>query len=226
MLFYNCIQNQNTETMHFWIGQYCCRKSKWPCGKTYDRLNTEFKRFFHFRAILRQGLVYYNTDKDDQALAKFKKWQLIFRELRSAWSSCNRAIDLCRQWQSRWICNWVRTLDFVAVTDAELDNDTYQGAENNFNKTTPSKAIAGFNGYINQFPRGIHALQANYYLAQLHYAEGAESKSIPMNMWLQSEANLQNNRCCDWLNFLKKIRNMKSNSGFNSIGKRGRPCSK
>jgi TolA-binding protein len=69
---------------------------------------------------------------------------------------------------------WVRTLDFVAVTDAELDNDTYQGAENNFNKTTPSKAIAGFNGYINQFPRGIHALQANYYLAQLHYAEGAE----------------------------------------------------
>jgi hypothetical protein len=25
--------------------------------------------------------VYYNTDKDDQALAKFKKWQLIFREL-------------------------------------------------------------------------------------------------------------------------------------------------
>jgi TolA-binding protein len=74
---------------------------------------------------------------------------------------------------------WVRTLDFVAVTDAELDNDTYQGAENNFNKTTPSKAIAGFNGYINQFPRGIHALQANYYLAQLHYAEGAESKSIP-----------------------------------------------
>jgi hypothetical protein len=48
-------------------------------------------------------------------------------------------------------------LDFVAVTDAELDNDTYQGAENNFNKTTPSKAIAGFNGYINQFPRGIHA---------------------------------------------------------------------
>jgi TolA-binding protein len=67
-------------------------------------------------------------------------------------------------------------LRFVAVTD-ELDNDTYQGAENNFNKTTPSKAIAGFNGYINQFPRGIHALQ-NYYLAQLHYAEGAESKSI------------------------------------------------
>jgi hypothetical protein len=27
--------------------------------------------------------VYYNTDKDDQALAKFKKWQLIFRELRA-----------------------------------------------------------------------------------------------------------------------------------------------
>jgi TolA-binding protein len=65
----------------------------------------------------------------------------------------------------------VRTLDFVAVTDAELDNDTYQRRRKNFNKTTPNKAIAGFNGYINQFPRGIHALQADYYLAQLHYAD-------------------------------------------------------
>jgi TolA-binding protein len=61
----------------------------------------------------------------------------------------------------------------LAVTDAELDNDTYQGAEKQFQQNNTKQTIAGFNGYINQFPRGIHALQ-DYYLAQLHYAEGAE----------------------------------------------------
>jgi hypothetical protein len=50
----------------------------------------------------------------------------------------------------------------LAVTDAELDNDTYQGAEKQFQQNNTKQTIAGFNGYINQFPRGIHALQDYY----------------------------------------------------------------
>lgn len=149
--------------------------------KTYDRLNTEFKKgSFTSRSILRQGLVYYNTDKDDQALAKFKKVAADFPRTPEALEAVATArliyVDNGRVDE---YATWVRTLDFVAVTDAELDNDTYQGAEKQFQQNNTKQAIAGFNGYINQFPRGIHALQANYYLAQLHYAEGAESKSIP-----------------------------------------------
>ena len=74
--------------------------------------------------------------------------------------------------------SWVRTLDFVSVTDAELDNDSYEAAEKQFQQNNTKQAIAGFSGYINQFPRGMHALQANYYLAQLYFAEGSESKSV------------------------------------------------
>jgi TolA-binding protein len=149
--------------------------------KTYDRLNTEFKKgSFTSRSILRQGLVYYNTDKDDQALLKFKKVAADFPRTPEALEAVATArliyVDNGRVDE---YATWVRTLDFVAVTDAELDNDTYEAAEKQFQQNNTKQAIAGFSGYVSQFPRGIHALQANYYLAQLYYSEGSESKSIP-----------------------------------------------
>jgi hypothetical protein len=33
--------------------------------------------------------------------------------------------------------------------------------------------------YTASFPRGIHSLQANFYLAQAYFSEGLETKSIP-----------------------------------------------
>jgi TolA-binding protein len=42
--------------------------------KTYDQLISEFKNgSYASKAILRQGLIYYNAEKDDLAIGKFKK---------------------------------------------------------------------------------------------------------------------------------------------------------
>ncbi|HJY11229.1 MAG TPA: hypothetical protein VJ304_00495, partial [Flavobacterium sp.] len=72
---------------------------------------------------------------------------------------------------------WVRTLDFVSVTDAELDNDTYDAAFKQYSQNNSKQAITGFTGYVSKFPSGLHTLEANFYLAQLLYAEGSEVKS-------------------------------------------------
>ena len=149
--------------------------------KTYERLNTEFKKgSFTSRSILRQGLIYYNSDKDEQALVKFKKVAADFPRSPEALEAVATArliyVDGGRVDE---YANWVRTLDFVAVTDAELDNDTYEAAEKQFQQNNTKQAIAGFSGYVAKFPRGIHALNANYYLAQLYYSEGLVDKSIP-----------------------------------------------
>ncbi|MFE3870833.1 tetratricopeptide repeat protein [Flavobacterium sp. ZS1P70] len=149
--------------------------------KTYDRLNTEFKKgSFTSRSILRQGLIYYNSDKDEQALVKFKKVAADFPRSPEALEAVATArliyVDGGRVDE---YANWVRTLDFVAVTDAELDNDTYEAAEKQYQQNNTKQAIAGFSGYVAKFSRGIHALNANYYLAQLYYAEGLVDKSIP-----------------------------------------------
>jgi tetratricopeptide (TPR) repeat protein len=74
---------------------------------------------------------------------------------------------------------WVKTLDFVEVSDADLDNDTYEVAEKQYLQNNTKQAIATLSSYVSKFPNGIHALKANFYLAQSYYADGLESNAIP-----------------------------------------------
>jgi tetratricopeptide (TPR) repeat protein len=148
--------------------------------KTYDKLNAEFKNgSFTSKAILKQGLVYYNADKDEQALTKFKKVAADFPNTPEALEAVSTArliyVDKGRVDE---YASWVRTLDFVAVTDAELDNDTYEAAEKQYLQNNTKQAISGFSGYVAKFPNGIHSLKANFYLAQSYFSNEQEGKSI------------------------------------------------
>ncbi len=149
--------------------------------KTYDRLNTEFKKgSFTSKAILRQGLVYYNSDKDELALFKFKKVAADFPKSPEALEAVATArLIYVDNGKVDEYATWVRTLDFVAVSDADLDNDTYEAAEKQYLQNNSKQAILGFNGYIAKFNNGIHALKANFYLAQSYFSDGQETQSIP-----------------------------------------------
>ena len=75
--------------------------------------------------------------------------------------------------------DWVKTLSYVEVSDVELDNTTYESAEKQYLQNNPKGAITGFSNYVTRFPKGVHALKANFYLAQLYFADGLETNSIP-----------------------------------------------
>ncbi|WP_310558208.1 tetratricopeptide repeat protein [Flavobacterium sp.] len=149
--------------------------------KTYDKLNAEFKNgSFTSKAILRQGLVYYNADKDEQALIKFKKVAADFPKTPEALEAVSTArLIYVDNGKVDEYATWVRTLDFVAVTDAELDNDTYEAAEKQYLQNNTKQAISGFSSYVSKFPKGIHSLKANFYLAQMYFSDAQENKSIP-----------------------------------------------
>jgi tetratricopeptide (TPR) repeat protein len=148
--------------------------------KTYDKLNAEFKNgSFTSKAILRQGLVYYNADKDEQALIKFKKVAADFPKTPEALEAVSTArLIYVDNGKVDEYTTWVRTLDFVAVTDAELDNDTYEAAEKQYLQNNTKQAISGFSSYVSKFPKGIHSLKANFYLAQMYFSDAQENKSI------------------------------------------------
>jgi tetratricopeptide (TPR) repeat protein len=158
--------------------------------KTYDRLNSEFKNgSYTSRAILRQGLVYYNSDKDEQALLKFKKVAADFPNSPEALEAVSTArLIYVDNGKVDEYATWVRTLDFVVVTDADLDNDTYEAAEKQFGQNNTKQAIVGFAAYVDKFPKGIHALHANFYLAQAYFSEGLEGKSIPYYEYVIGES--------------------------------------
>jgi TolA-binding protein len=157
--------------------------------KTYDRLINEYpKGSYTSKAVLRQGLIYYNSDRSAEALTKFKKVAADFPKSAEALEAVSTArliyVDSGRVGE---YAAWVKTLDFVAVTDVDLDNDTYESALKQFEQNNIKQAISGFMAYNASFPRGIHALQSNFYLAQAYFTEGQKDKSIAYYTYVINE---------------------------------------
>ncbi len=160
---------------------YVAEKQTDAAIRTYDKLISEFKNgSYAAKAILRQGLVYYNGNQDQQALAKFKKVAAEYpRTPESLEAVATARLIYVDNGRVDEYAAWVRTLDYVEVSDADLDNDTYAAAEKQYQQGNAKQAISGFSGYVSKFPNGIHALKANFYLAQLYYADGLEANAIP-----------------------------------------------
>jgi len=147
---------------------------------TYDRLINGYKSSSYVaKAILKQGLIYYNSNKEDLALTKFKK---VVAEYPNSPESIE-AVSTARliyvdKGQVDEYAAWVKTLSFVEVSDADLDNDTYESAEKQYLQNNSKQAISGFSSYVSKFPNGLHALKANFYLAQLYFADNLETNSV------------------------------------------------
>jgi len=149
--------------------------------KAYDQLSSEYKMSSLVpKALLRQGLVYYNGSENERALTKLKKVAGDYPGTPEAVQAVSTArliyIDLGRVDD---YAKWVKQLDYVEVTDVDLDNTTYESAEKQYLDNNTDKAIKQFNGYLNQFPNGIHALQAHFYVAQLYFKKGLLENASP-----------------------------------------------
>jgi len=149
--------------------------------KAYDQLINEFKKgSYASKSVLRQGLIYYNDGKDEMAISKFKKVAADYPKSPEALEAVATArLIYVENSKVSEYASWVRTLDFVDVSDADLDNDTYEAAEKQYLQNNIKQSIIGLGGYLVQFPNGIHALKANFYLAQSYFADGLETNAIP-----------------------------------------------
>lgn len=156
------------------------KKSDLAC-KTYDQLIAEYPNgSYASKALLREGLVFFNAEKDTQALAKFKKIAAEYPKSAEALEAVSTArLIYVDSGKVDEYAAWVKTLDFVEISDADLDNDTYESAEKQYLQNDSKQAIAALSSYLAKFPNGIHALKANFYLAQSYFAEGLSENAIP-----------------------------------------------
>ncbi len=149
--------------------------------QTYDKLITEYRASSLVpQAIMRQGLVHYNAGRNEQALAKFKTIARDYSKTQEAIQAVATAklvyVDLGRVNE---YAEWARDLDFVEVTDSELDNATFESADKQNLEGNKDAAIKGYVNYIKQFPNGLHAVKANFNLAQLYFAKGQKKTALP-----------------------------------------------
>ncbi|MBD3582681.1 tetratricopeptide repeat protein [Flavobacterium selenitireducens] len=171
----NFPKSQYRDDAMFELGNvYVVEKKTEQANQTYDKLVAEYRNSSYApKALLRQGLNYYNAENDTQALAKFKKIASEFPNTAEAKEAVATArIIYVDSGKVDEYATWVRTLDFVEVTDAELEKDTYEAAEKQYQQNNTKAAISGFSGYIAKFPTGPNSLKANFYLAQLYYKDG------------------------------------------------------
>jgi TolA-binding protein len=148
---------------------------------SFKKLISEYpKSPFVARAMLKEGLIYYNTDRNDLALASYKKVVKDFPKSQEAKEAVSNArqlyIDIGKVDE---YATWVKGLDFVSITDAELDNTTYESAEKPFLSNDFRKAIVAFQMYLSTFPNGINVIKANFYLAQSFISEKQLNDAIP-----------------------------------------------
>ncbi|WP_299386675.1 tetratricopeptide repeat protein [uncultured Lacinutrix sp.] len=147
----------------------------------YNQLVSEYNNgSFTSKALLRQGLVHYNKSQNEEALTKFKKVAGDFPNSLEANQAVATArliyIDLGRVDD---YAAWVQTLDYVEVTDGDIDNATYQSAEKQYLDGNTNDAIKLFNRYLNDFNNGLHANQAHFYLAQLYFKKELKENAKP-----------------------------------------------
>ncbi|NJB72612.1 TolA-binding protein [Saonia flava] len=147
----------------------------------YDRLIDEYRgSSLAPQALMRQGLVHYNANRNEEALGKFKTVVRSYPKTQEAVQAVATAkliyVDLGRVNE---YADWVRGLDFVEVTDTELDNATFESANKQYIEGNQDAAIKGYESYVKQFPNGLHALNANFNLAQLYFGKEQRDKALP-----------------------------------------------
>ncbi|WP_010522327.1 tetratricopeptide repeat protein [Aquimarina agarivorans] len=131
------------------------------------------------KALLKEGLIFYNDNKSQKALGKFKTLVAEHPNTPEALQAVKTArlvyIDLG---QTDAYASWVKSLDFVDISNEELDNTTYEAAEKPYQENNTAKAIVGFEKYLNEFPKGLHQLNSHFYLAQLYSKKGNKEKAL------------------------------------------------
>lgn len=169
---------------------YVTEKNNDLALKTYDRLIAEYKGSSYVsKSIMRQGLIYYNAENDEKALAKFKKVVADYPNTPEAVEAVSTArLIYVDNGRTDEYATWVKTLDFVDITDADLDNTSFEAAEKQYLQNNTKQAISALSNYVSKFPNGISSLKANFYLAQSYYAEGLESNAIPHYQFVISKS--------------------------------------
>jgi len=131
------------------------------------------------KSILKEGLIYYNKDQANQAIERFKlvveKYPKTAEAIQAVKTARLVYIDLGK---TQAYADWVNTLDFVEITDEELDNTTYEAGEKQYLENNLGKAITNFETYLKQFPNGLHSLEAHFYLGQSYSKKGNNTKAL------------------------------------------------
>ncbi len=147
-------------------------------GKTYVLLNKEADALSYYNQLvndfpnsnylaetyLKIGLIHFNREEDDVALASFDK---VVKKY-SGTTSAKEALDKIRKiyiekGDASGFQAYVNGVPFADISENELDSTSYVIAENAYLEGNCEKATRDFTNYLKQYKNGLFSLNAHYY---------------------------------------------------------------
>ncbi|MFP5040389.1 tetratricopeptide repeat protein [Parasediminibacterium sp. JCM 36343] len=131
------------------------------------------------RALLKTGVSYFNTDKNDEALASFTK---LVKQYPNSQES-DEAIEYIR---NIFVENQ-KPNEFVSfmqqngkpISTSEADSLTYRAALLRYEAKDFASAKIGFANYISKYPDGKNAIESNYFSAEMYITDKDANKALP-----------------------------------------------
>ncbi|MGB0185477.1 MAG: tetratricopeptide repeat protein [Flavobacteriaceae bacterium] len=149
--------------------------------ETYDIvINRYIKSALVSKALLRKGLLLYNANDNQKALEVFKRVAADYPSTPEAFQSISSARSIyIDSGHVNEYAAWVGTLNYVGITDKELEKTSYEAAEKQYLDNNTNKAITLFNDYILKFPNAEQINKAQFYLASLYFKQNLKENALP-----------------------------------------------
>ncbi len=123
------------------------------------------------QAYLKSGTAYFNLNSNTEALSQFKTLVEKFPSSQEA----DDALDIIRliyieEAKPNEYADYMRSVGKPLSVNTE-DSLTYAAAEKQYDDQKLNEALASFNSYLQRFPNGTYALDANFNRAEIYYTK-------------------------------------------------------
>lgn len=140
------------------------------------------------QAYLKLGLAYFNLDNNNLALDNFKK-------LITSYPNSTESDDAIEYVRNIFVENQNpgEFVEFMRasgknISYAEEDSLTYASAEIRYNNNEAGNALNGFLAYLNKFPNGRYAIDANYFAAEIYNGKKDYANAVKGYMYVAERA--------------------------------------
>ncbi len=148
--------------------------------EAYDRLIGEYRMSSLVpTAMMRKGLVYYNGGENREALEVFKEVAGTYPETEQAVQAVQTAkLIYVDMGEVDAYAQWVGGLEYVEVSDQELEAASYDAAEKQYLDGNSARAEKAYASYLERFPNGSRHIEARFRLASLYFEGGQPEKAL------------------------------------------------
>lgn len=145
-----------------------------------DLVNTYPRSPLAAKAKLKKGIVLFNTNQNLPSIQVLKELVAKYPGTAEAIQGVHIVEQVYKEiGQVDEYAKWVKKLEFVNVTDSDIDKTMFEAVENKYLASDMGETIRSGKKYLVNFPNGIYALTVHFYLAQSYYKIGAKENSIP-----------------------------------------------